>query len=87
MIYGLSAGLLLLPTSLWKLLFVPKFGNLKANKKISLGLLRALPVLEKSHSFRYANACSVLIQVLLAFLYLGATSFMIIYGERETSET
>lgn len=54
-LFGLIFSLLMVPLSLWKVLFIPKLGNQKAARRISLGLLRMLPVLEKSHSFRYSN--------------------------------
>lgn len=45
LIFGLVFSLLFAPTSLWKVLFVPKLGKQKSARKISLGVIRILPVL------------------------------------------
>ncbi len=46
LLFGIASSLFFVPTSLWKVLFIPKYGNQKGGgKKITLGLIRILPVL------------------------------------------
>lgn len=45
LVFGLVFSLLMAPTSLWKLLFIPKLGKQKGARKITLGVLRMLPIL------------------------------------------